>query len=241
MIPGDLDWVRLNHPDLVWDKQRKCLFGELAFRMYYTPNKPNQYYINPVSISADPEGELIEGVYEVDICWKNALVPVVREAGGRIEAAAKKWKVENMIDLHVYPDKTLCLYPKPEEKYILRDDFSLENFFHKILIPFFYYQRYFEQHGNEPWAGYAHGWWGILESYHHVSENQKISAVTVREYLKSLRVDDIGKFSKSTEIKGHGSCFCKSGKIIRKCHKQTAWGFNNLLRDTRLLKIDDSP
>lgn len=203
--------------------------------MWYSPCEPNKYIVNPSSPIKSIDGEFIQDVYEISICWAEKPIPTVKEIGGRIKRSADKWGITKLIDMHLYPDGRLCLYPPPEEVFLLSNDFRLENFFNRVLIPYLYYQSYFERHGREPWAGASHGVLGLLESYQRVAGDKPQPKEIAEKYLNTIKInadnDEMKKQLSLTQVKGHHLCWCKSGKKFRDCHKQALFGFNTLKRD----------
>lgn len=230
LSPEEITWLQLNYPDLCYDTQRQRIVGELAFRMLYS-KKPNEaYVINPDKSYATIDGTLIEDVYEIDIQPSTrGELPEVREIGGRITRSLNKWNIKNPADLHIYPNNTLCLCIPIEIDDRLPSGFNLQDFFHNLLIPYFYYQSYFEKFGQEPWKGYGHGDLGFLESFQLRCKKIKIlDDETVRLYIDHLSENLQKMMSKNIEFKGHHQCFCGSGKIFRRCHKEAFWGYNQL-------------
>lgn len=202
--------------------------------MYYSPSTPNQYVINPASIPECREGTYIQDVYELQFEWGDDPIPVVKEIGGKIERSAIKWGVQNKADVHLYPDGALCLFPAPEAAILWPEQFSLESFFNKALIPYLYYQSYFEQYGREPWPGASHGFLGLLESYQRIAgERSQSSEVTERYWEYLQREERLANLITLNQIKGHYPCLCGSGKKIRNCHKLAQWGFNRIKRDLK--------
>lgn len=227
--PEDLGWLSDNHPDLVYIDERKQVVGELDFRMYYDQKIPDKYIINPTSKFALEDKRLVTDVYEITIDFNsNTKIPDAFETGGRIEASAEKWGIESLIDLHVYPNRSLCLCIPLEWDIKLPNGFNLADYFTNLLIPYFYYQSFFEKYGEEPWKGYAHGDIGLLESFHRRALNNKLSNEIVEMYFEGVTSNLKKKLNTRRMIKGHHLCFCGSGQKIRNCHREAQFGFNSL-------------
>jgi hypothetical protein len=198
--------------------------------MFYPNSLVSGYIINPTTISDTESGTTLEDVYEIVISLNDSeALPEVRETGGRLAKTLTKWKVEDRADLHFYGDGSLCLCVGTEIPKHLPRGFNIPDFFNNLLVPFFFYQSYFEKFGKEPWSSYGHGDMGILESFQNESEaTEIISDDTVKRYLSHLSSKTKGKLDTGVLMKGHHLCICGSMKIARKCHYKAMFGFNSL-------------
>lgn len=226
-----LGWLAANHPDLNYISEKKHIVGELAFRMYYNGKQPNKYVINPEEEYNLLEGTVISDVYEILITFHSKIkIPDVFEIGGRIEASAHKWNIENLSDLHVFPDNKLCLCIPLEWNLKLPNGFNLPDFFANLLIPYFYYQSYFEHNGKEPWSGYGHGDLGLLESFHRRIVANNLNSDIVDIYVKGLSPELQRKIKNKYKIKGHHKCLCGSERKVRNCHQAVLLAYNSLYK-----------
>lgn len=226
---SELEWLSHHYPDMYWDTDCQELRGELAFRMTYDSDDESHYIINPNASTCIGQGILIEDVYKVDIVfWDAQFLPEVWEIGGRIKATQKKWGIDNLVDLHVYSkgDCCLCILPELDQK--LPNGFNLEDFFHRLLVPYFYYQSYYEQFGQEPWRGYSHNDAGYLESYLY---RQNTSPDLMKKYLIFLSPKTLKLLYDKKQLKGHHLCFCQSNQKFRKCHYDAMFGYEQLRKD----------
>lgn len=225
----DKDWLRANYPDLYFDLDRSIIYGELFFRMYYSRREKFKYVVNPDNSYENKEGVVIQDIYEIEIDLSDPeLLPKVKEIGGRILSSQAKWKIANSADLHLFPDDTSCLCIKTEEQTKLPNGFILKDFFENLLIPYFYYQSFFEKYGREPWKGYSHGDLGFLESYlrqkNPSPETINLFFFYLSEVLRKCLINNI-------RLKSDELCICHSKRKFRKCHKDAFLGYNKLRID----------
>lgn len=226
---ADLEWLSHNHPDLHYVTEKKQIIGELAFSMYYDKIHPDRYIINPSKDYAQENKQLITDVYEILIDFNSKTkIPDTFEIGCRIEASAKRWDIKNLLDLHVYGDKKLCLCIPLEWDIKMPNGFNLIDYFTNLLIPYFYYQSFFERYGKEPWKGYGHGDLGLLESFHRRVVSDTLSDEVVTIYIEAVNSSLETRLMDKRLFKGHHPCFCGSGRKIRNCHRQAHFGFNSL-------------
>lgn len=226
--PSDKTWLQENQPDLSFDSNKQIISGKLRFKMYYSVHERG-YVLNPDSSYENKSGIIIEDVYDIEIdLSKQGFLPLVHETGGRILRSKEKWDVKQLIDMHIFPDGTLCLCIKTEERLKMPNGFKLKDFFEKLLIPFFYYQSFFEQYGKEPWKGYSHGDLGFLESY---LRQRNPSPELTRMYFDNLSKELRKSLINRIRFKGHESCICQSKRKFRKCHREAFLGYNKLRSD----------
>jgi len=235
----DWGWLAKNHPDLTFFSEENYIVGELAFSMYYNQEYPKQYVINPSKDYANLAGETITDVYEIIIDFNTKLkIPNVFETGGRIESSAQKWEIASLLDLHVYDNKNLCLCIPVEWDLKLPNGFNLPDFFTNLLIPYFYYQSFFERYGKEPWKGYGHGEIGLLESFYERTITNNLSSKIINMYVDALSPELKQKLLHKVNIKGHHPCLCGSGKKIRNCHQEAQFGFVSLSKYYHAAHLD---
>ena len=222
----DLDWLEIHYPGMVYIPSKNILRGCLWFRMVYCP-VDDICVVNP-ECSADFAGSIfIEDAYELDIELNDLQSwAVVRETAGRIKWSANKWGRE-LSDVHVYSDDSLCLCPKPEEKLRFPSGFTLHDFLNNLLIPYLFYQSYFEKHGAELWKGSSHGDLGILESYRKQNFPNTQLIMVVETYIASLSSETIKLIVNGKEPDRHMLCPCRSRRKFRDCH---SIGFDGLIR-----------
>lgn len=221
-------WLRENYPNLYLDPDKQVISGKLYFKMYYSACEPG-YVLNPDDSYESKTGIIIEDVYEIEIDFSNqGFLPLVRETGERILRSKEKWHVEQLVDMHVFPNGTACLCMPSEATLKLPNGFNLKDFFEELLIPYFYYQSFFEKYGREPWKGYSHGDFGILESY--FCQKNPTPELTWFYFL-SLSDEWQMYVRENIRFKGYKPCACKSGRKFKKCHREALLGYNRLRID----------
>lgn len=197
-------------------------------------------------IKPEPEhllgGKSIQDKYQIEIIFKtseHSNLPQVYEKDGRIKSvsAAKNRKLE---DLHINPNGAACLCLNIREREYLPNGFNLPDFFHNLVIPFFYGQSYFEK--NEVWPGeqYGHGIAGLLEGYLEKDDVHKEGAESFIGCLKPRQEWQFIQKVLTTKkrIKGHYPCICGSSKKFRSCHKNALHGLWKLKRDVAAFRVN---
>ncbi|OGK38782.1 hypothetical protein A3F32_01910 [Candidatus Roizmanbacteria bacterium RIFCSPHIGHO2_12_FULL_42_10] len=231
----DRQWLHANYPTLRTDKDsNECpkIAGLLKIDMVYQEGKP--YVIKPEQEHI-ATGRRIQDEYEIDIIFKSSEhsdLPQVYEKGNRIAsvAADRKLRLEN---LHVNPDGSACLCLNIQENDYLPNGFNLKDFFHILVIPFFYAQSYFEKYKIWPWGQYAHGTLGFFEWYlklHDVTKekvNEFIGYLSNRYDWQSLQT----YLAPNKKVKGHHACLCNSSEKFRNCHRDVLHGIWKFKQD----------
>lgn len=240
----DKDWLALNYPAIELKDVGAIprLSGSLEFDMLYDP-ETGQSILN----SGTPDGTSkfhITDKYQVEVILntaKNSILPVTQEVGGRIENLASKLS-KPIIDLHTYPDGSLCLCARQAELSYFPEKFELSVFIQELLIPFLYSNTFYERYGSRPWGEHQHGALGILEYY---ADQQKFGdKELVRRTLKALKEDTnqyriaYVTYLNSFEIRDHWSCVCGLKKRIDKCHPDALNALKKLRNDARALGFD---
>ncbi len=237
----DKMWLKTNHPKLkIIDGTPTIIKGELFFKMLYEDGE-NKFVINPVA--EDKENKyFISDCYEIEIILttnEHSSLPQVIEKGGRIQKVIEKYNIQDSRDIHVYPTTNIsCLCTKTEEDIRMPRGFFVDDFINHLVIPFFYYQSFYEKYGEEPYQGYSHGSLGILENYNDIRDG---SQVKIEKFIKALQRDKDWNSFKSLlankkELKGFWSCMCGKDRF-RKCHKKAFNGLWNLKDDIKNNKI----
>ena len=239
----DRQWVQNRFPDLDFQEGPPlALHGNLEFDMLYDLTK-KQYVIN-LDKETQYRGERIRDSYDIEIQFKTSefsSLPQVYERGGRIDKAATDRKVDR-IELHINPNGAACLCLKFQEHQYLPNGFNLPDYFHNLVIPFFYAQSYFEKYDKWPWGEYSHGDLGYLEGYGENSESPPVKIVL--EFIALCkRCERWSLYQKLLQKKGrlkphHYLCFCDSGRKIRKCHPKVFKGLMKLKSDLESLGLE---
>lgn len=127
--------------------------------------------------------------------------PHVFETGGRIPIN---------IDWHVYPsDGHCCISSIPEEILICKKGINLHNFIENQVKPYFFNQKYREQHGY------------FLKERPHGNKGN------VLFFIEAFKTNDLATIIKSlifikqrNEPNRVSMCFCGSNLKYRKCHQE---------------------
>jgi len=233
-------WLKNKYPNLRFKKNffkpTPKIVGNLEFDMSY--DKKNSPYSIHYDNSYVLKGFRIKDSYQIEIILersKLSLLPKVKETGNRILKIAEERKLDQR-DLHIDLNGFVCLCSRIKEKKYLPNGFNLEDFFHNLLIPFFYWESYFEKFNKEPWKHYSHGELGLLESY---AEIEVVDKDVIEKILLDLKLSknwEIYKdwlFKKGGNIQGHWDCLCGSSKEIRICHPKVFQGLWNLKEDIK--------
>lgn len=165
--------------------------------------------------------------YEIEIEFPYiypALLPTVREVGGRKEKIVKERGLESIRELHFNPrDGSACLCLRNQEGRFFPLGSTVETFLYSLVIPFFYGLSYFERTGKWPWGHYSHGANGIVEFY-----CEKLGTQDLKLIVGCVELLVGG------EINEHDRCPCGSTEQFRKCHPA-------ILEKLRQLKKEISP
>lgn len=163
-------------------------------------NAPRRWVIRgALSFSATFRDVTISDAFSILILLPNDYPdspPAVQETGGRIPA-----------DFHQYGDRTLCLGAPVEVYRRFKADPRLVAFVKTLVVEYLYGYVYLEKYGTLPFGELSHGCQGIREYY-----QDAFSTDDVRIALALLKVLADGVY------RGHHTCPCSSGKILRKCH-----------------------
>jgi hypothetical protein len=126
-------------------------------------------------------------------------LPTVWETGQRIPRE---------IDRHVYPaNGALCLGLPIELWVTLGGDFSFSTFLEKAVRPYLIGNSLVEEGKPWPFGESSHGYLGALEFYHRILGTD--DAAVVGRFLLDLV---------NGKVRGHWTCPCGSGKVLRNCH-----------------------
>lgn len=227
ILNKDLDWLEAFYPGMIYIPSLNILRGCLWFKMVYRPVE-DICIINP-QVDEDFDGGIfLEDVYELDVEFNELHTGAkVRETAGRLRWAAEKWR-RDLIDIHVYSDNSLCLHPSPEDAIKFSDGFTVESFFTRLLIPYLFYQSFFEKTGREPWRGSSHGDLGILESYKREFLIKMPSKNILERYLDALSMTLRKTILDRHPIKSNELCLCNSGRLFNACHIDANAGYQKL-------------
>lgn len=138
--------------------------------------------------------------------------PLVYETGGRLPIN---------IDWHVFPDGHCCIKALPEEKLLCKRGIKLTWFIKNQLTPYFFNQKYREQHGfflHER----SHGQLAAIEFFKDHFKTQDVGLVL--QLLKEIK--------NQKERKSNSQCLCGSNRKFKKCHRRP-------IRETGIFSIEE--
>ena len=227
-------WIKDRFPNLRVNSsgENVSISGDLVVDMFYDESLDDRYIIFPDG-EVHSSDRYINDVYQIRVEYDNAsFVPAVYETSGRIKAFAKRKNVL-LADFHINDDSRLCLCPKPLEKRILNNPHTIQDFFARLVIPFFYAHSFFEKFNRWPWKDYSHGDPGILECYAEFISKVQDKAPFIENTISALNVKNQGVLRSGDQITRQTLCFCNSGRKFRMCHHE-AWEAAKGLRDALL-------
>lgn len=198
-----------------------------------------------IDINAEYEGIIIKDGFDIKILVPNEYpeqIPVIIEAGKRIEKIAKKRNISNIRDLHCNDpiSKIVCLCAKPEEKIKFPEGSSFVQFMNNLVVPFFYSISFFENYGYWPWGDYSHGNEGNIEWYlDNRFPIKKERVIEIVEILKKDKKWNVYKMLLKADgfIRSHTNCSCGSILKFRNCHPKALNGLQSLKVDIANLNI----
>ena len=125
-------------------------------------------------------------------------IPLVFEIGGQIPRT---------IERHIFPSGDACLYDPLQLSEIFPEGASLLDFLNGPVRSFFVSQSYYELTGEWPFGEWSHGQEAFYEYYGAILNTK--DRIAISRYYQIIA---------QKEIKGHWSCPCGSGKVLRHCH-----------------------
>ncbi len=171
----------------------------------------------------------------IELPENSKTIPLVKETGGRIEKIRATHCLKNEQDLHVNPNGTICLCPKPEEKRRFPGKVNLRKFVNELVIPYFSELSYFEKTGKWIWGQYSHGPAGIMEYY--LDNRNDNDPKLLDDCLMAIGIDP-HEFSIEpyAQINGREHCVCGSKLKFKKCHPKALSGFRAIIEDSKLIQ-----
>ncbi len=169
----------------------------------------------------------------IELSGSSKIFPSVKEIGGRIERIRVARSLRNKQDLHVNPNETICLCPKPEEKRRFPKKVDLRKFINELVIPYFFALSYFEKTGKWAWGQYSHGPTGIMEYYldHRNDNDLKL----LDDCLMAIGINPKERSIKPyAQLNGREPCVCGSGLKSKKCHPKALNGFRAIIEDSKM-------
>ena len=122
-------------------------------------------------------------------------------------------------DRHISQDGIACLCsPFIEGEYLLPELIG-RRYLEELVIPFLYGQLHFDSHQCWPWADYAHGFMGLIESYTPVRSKEEL--VNRLPFLASYPAQWQSTRRLTSQRKAPSAsspCICGSNRRIGHCH-----------------------
>jgi hypothetical protein len=118
-------------------------------------------------------------------------------------------KIPRHLDRHMNENGECCVCSILDSLEMARNSIRVLNFIESYLIPFFANQVHYEKFGNYVNGEYSHleeGIWETLEEEFKTKNRDKIKGI-----LKYIRLNP----------GPNKLCYCRSGKINKKCHPRT--------------------
>ena len=196
------------------DGGKKIWDGPLSFTARFDSIRVKDTFEIRIELPAEPEG-----------------FPLVRETSGRIDKMIFEGKAENSSDLHVNPDGTICLCPKPEEKRKFPGKVDLSKFIQELVIPYFFALHRFEKTGKWIWGQYSHGATGILEYY--LERRNNGDPKLLADCLAALGFTAGRTLNYDAQVNGRERCICGSGAKFKKCHPIALAGLKAIIENVR--------
>ncbi len=234
----DIKWLEKYYPGLRV-KNQKIIIGRFRFRAKINA-KSKVPFVKPPEIEIwhqNPQcaqGKFyIEDCYEIMILTGENPYPCVYETGDRLKKFAEEIK-RPLVDMHIFPTtEKLCLSHPIYILEIVKQGCSIQIFFEKLVIPYFYFHSYWQKFGDMPWFNLKHGDLGILEGLTNLKQ-YIITQESISIALNHLSDQTIAKLKlhleSGSKLKINDECFCNSGRKVKHCCKERAMkGFNVLL------------
>lgn len=149
--------------------------------------------------------------------------PYLKVLGTRIAETAERLNLKH-IDLHVYPDQSVCFAAPQQIAADWASGMSPVEFVRRYVLPFLYEQAYFDRHERWPWGELAHGSLGLLE---WLGRNPRPTNGDVMRTI--LYLESSGEKARKliqTRARRHHKCPCGSGKQLRECHPDVKPGID---------------
>lgn len=221
-------WAKDKFPQLEFTQEKD---GQLElsgdFKFNALAEEGGSLIINPLLEELDLGFQIIDS-YKVKMMFvpgKSSDLPQVYETNSRIANLAKS-RGTPISDFHVGENGLCCLCMKFEEEEKFDNGFTLKEFLHRLVIPFFYAQSYFEKKKDWPWGDFSHDIFGISEwLYERRDTLSKEDWDEVINYLKQngglQKLKNI--LTQPSKIRLDSACLvCKSEKKFKDCpHKKT--------------------
>lgn len=229
-------WLNARFPKLEVNETEKgfTLKGDFVVDMFYDDSLEEGYVAFPGEEKHSSD-QYIYDVYQILVdCHDVHFIPEVYETSDRMKAFALRKNIF-LPDLHINDRGNLCLCPRPLEKVRLNESYTIQDFFVRLVMPFFYAQSYYEKFNRWPWKDYSHGDPGILECYADYISKVQDKTAFVESAIISLNSQNQSVVRSADQITRQSLCFCGSGKKFRNCHHEAWEAAKKLKEEVRIL------
>ncbi len=215
LTENDRIWINNHFPNLKYNSchEFNLLSGYIEINGYY--NKITDEFIHnpPTSYTGKYK---IEDRYKIKVDFQdssNAVLPKVKEIGGRIKEVSNKKHIA-LCDLHINKNDTTCLCGNHDQLDFISNGFKIDKFLWELVIPFFYDQSFFEKYNEWPRGTLSHGVPGERENLLQRFPKLRLYIDNDKKYSRLL------KLFKAKKIKQNWKCICMSGRRFCDCHKE---------------------
>jgi hypothetical protein len=155
-------------------------------------------------------------------------LPRIYERGGRLDAVLQKYpKLKGEpVELHIYPDKRLCLAAPQELRLRYLKNPSAQLLFEDYIVSYFFSQSFFEENGEWPWHHLPHDSFGVvvwyLDNFTMPGATREtvvaLRSLAKRNHPKAQKI--IQRAMRHDSFNPRAKCLCGSNKNYIECHKQ---------------------
>jgi hypothetical protein len=202
----DTEWLATRYPGLKIDIENKMLIGDIYFNRSFKDVALDNIFSIKVMLEFLP----------------NMLLPKVYETSDKLQNIASKLGLENIEDIHVNSDDTLCLTIYGRENECFSGKFTIVEFFENCLESYLYWVTYYEKYGTAPWKEYAHGSLGFMELY---AEDK----LTFRELQQKVHLKVLSHYVCHYDLI-KDKCLCGKNISMKKCHNEIYNGVKKFKR-----------
>lgn len=238
LTPSEAKWLEDHYPGLKPNEDLTQVAGEISFRAAY--DKVSDLFSIIRSEEEVPPGIVLHGDYRVKI-------------EDIIDLGESRWLFPRLsiqdsdftfsVDRHFsgIEHKTACLFGPSEEARLIAEGYSFLPYLEKHVIPFLYAQKYYDEHGEWPWAEYDHGTSGALHSHLQSGDFTTVgyTLISVKggpdwPQIRQMLVS-------KTPPRGHMPCYCGKSDYIRRCHPETWEALKKFYADFKASNITLPP
>ena len=205
----DRAWLLELYPELVCSDDQ--ISGTIRFRAAFNKDTNKCPLIYP------GESNLISGL-ELTGTFGVRIEPRPAGAVPRVPSLTIDGFTHNE-DRHISHDDTGCLCSPFIEGEYVTPVLDGRRYVEELVIPFLYGQTYFDSHKSWPWADYAHGFMGLIESYTPVESKEELVNRLPFLACYPAQWQSLRRFiSQRNAPNASSPCICGSHRRIAHCH-----------------------